>query len=159
MAIEIQPKPVGGVGYPMVMAVLSGSELLGALTSGARQGDRIESYWTNFMGMIEPSYADVGPLASELARNGIAHSYLSHLGVMVIRGQPARHLTLSGGEVVLDCLELYSHFRRSFIEHAEPAIQADLTAVQRRLDTLVQHDEVKARALIAKLPPERFPRS
>lgn len=26
MATEIQPKPMGGVGYPMVMAVLSGSE-------------------------------------------------------------------------------------------------------------------------------------
>src|SRR6266851_4683170 len=35
MATEIQPKEIGACGYPMMMAVLSGSELLGALTSDA----------------------------------------------------------------------------------------------------------------------------
>jgi hypothetical protein len=35
MATEITPKEVGAVGYPMAMAGLAGSELLGALTSDA----------------------------------------------------------------------------------------------------------------------------
>jgi hypothetical protein len=158
MATEIPPKPVGAVGYPMVMSVLSGSELLGTLTSNAKQANRIEMYWGTFMAQIDPRYGDLGEIASEMARNGIAHSYLSHLGVLVVRGDAGRHLTLEGDEVVFDCLELYGHFRRSIEEHARPYILDHLDEAQRRLDSLLQNDEAKVRPRLGKLPAERFPR-
>lgn len=103
MATEVQSKEMGACGYPMVMAVLSGSELLGAMTSDAAQADRIEAYWKTYMAKVDPLYGYLGKIASQLARNGIAHTYLSHLGVLVVRGHSRRHLTLSESEeVILD---------------------------------------------------------
>jgi len=157
MATEIRLKEFGAVGYPMVMAVLSGSELLGALTTDVSEDNRIETYWKTYLAQVDPKYGDLGKIASALARNGIAHSYLSHQGVMVVRGDPGRHLSLYGGEVIFDCLELYAHFRQSYDLHARSWILEHVPDAQRRIDALVRHDKVRAQSLISKLPAERFP--
>jgi hypothetical protein len=148
---------MGAVGYPMVMSVLSASELLGALTSDASQTNRIRAYWENFLVRIDLRYGDLGDIASELARNGIGHSYLSHLGVVVTRGAGDRHLSLDGDEVVFDCLELHAHFRRSYEEYARSYILDHVGDAQRRVDELLRYDQLKARSKITNLPPERFP--
>jgi hypothetical protein len=157
MGTEIHPKPIGACGYPMVMAVLAGSELLGALTSDASQTNRIEIYWMTFMAKVDSRYDHLGRIAKELARNGIAHSYLTHLGVQVVRGDPARHLTRSAsGELIFDCVELAAHFRESY-EHARAYILDNVDAAQRRLDELFRHDGEKVRSLLGDLPSEQFP--
>jgi hypothetical protein len=157
MATEVPLKEVGACGYPMVMAVLTGCELLAAITSDAAQDDRIETYWKTYMAEVDPLYGYLGQIASQLARNGIAHTYLAHLGVLVVRGNPRRHLTLSENEeVVLDCLELYSQFRQSYEDHARPFILENINDVQRRVDELVRYDRVKAKSLIGALPFDRF---
>jgi hypothetical protein len=69
MATEVQRKEMGACGYPMVMAVLSGSELLGAMTTDAAQDDRIEAYWKTYMAKIDPLYGYLGKIASQLARD------------------------------------------------------------------------------------------
>lgn len=157
MATEVQSKEIGACGYPMVMAVLSGSELLGAMTSDIAQGDRIESYWKTYMAKVDPLYAYLGKVASQLARNGIAHTYLTHLGVLVVRGNPRRHLTLSmSEELIFDCLELHKDFRESYETRARPCIVENIQDAQRRVDALVQHDRIKAKSLIDELPFDRF---
>ncbi|HEY3945730.1 MAG TPA: hypothetical protein VGL78_10920 [Solirubrobacteraceae bacterium] len=153
MATEIQPKELGAVGYPMVMAVLSGSELLGALTS--KGGNRIETYWTTYMAQVDWHYEYLGKIAKKLARNGIAHRYLSHLGVLVQRGGD-RHFMRFGGELVFDCLQLDADFRRSYTDYARPYILDHKDAAQSRLDALLEHDLENAK-LISKLPPKLFP--
>jgi hypothetical protein len=157
MATEVQLKQMGACGYPMVMAVLSGSELLGAMTSDVAQDDRIETYWKTYMAEIDPLYGYVGKIASQLARNGIAHTYLAHLGLLVVRGNSPRHLTLSENEeVILDCLELHTQFRESYEAHARPYILENINDAQRRVDQLVRYDHVKAKSLIGALPLDRF---
>ncbi len=157
MATEIQPKKMGACGYPMVMAVLSGSELLGAMTGGVAQNDRIETYWKTYMAKVNPLYGHLGKIASQLARNGIAHSYLTHLGVLVVRGDSRRHLTLSESEeVIFDCLELYKQFRVSYEARARPYILGHVGDVQRHLDDLVRDDRIKAQSLIGRLPFDAF---
>ncbi len=157
MATEVQLKEMGACGYPMVMAVLSGSELLGAMTSDVAQDDRIETYWKTFMAEIDPLYGYLGKIASQLARNGIAHTYLAHLGILVVRANRRRHLTLSENEeVILDCLELYAQFRKSYEAHARPYIRENVDDAQRRVDELVRYDRVKANSLISALPLDRF---
>jgi hypothetical protein len=80
--------------------------------------------------------------------------------VLVVRGNPRPHLTLSEGEeVVFDCIELYAQFRQSYDAHARPYIHANLQDAQRRVDALVRHDRVKARSLIDALPFEHFPQT
>lgn len=157
MATEVQPKEMGACGYPIVMAVLSGCELLGAITSDVTQENRIDTYWKTYMAKVDPLYAYLGKIASQLARNGIAHTYLAHLGVLVLRGNPRRHLTLSEGEeVIFDCLELYAHFRQSYEAHARPYILDTPQDAQRRIDQLVRYDTIKAKSLIGALPFDRF---
>ena len=65
MATEIQPKVTGAVGYPMVMAVLSGSELLATLSSDVSQTSRIEAYWGTYMAKLDRRYGDLGEIAAE----------------------------------------------------------------------------------------------
>ena len=157
MATEIKPKEIGAVGYPMAMAVLAGSELLGALTSDVAKTNRIEHYWTTYMARVNEKYGDLAAIAAELFRNGIAHSYLSRPGVAVVRGGVEWHLQRHPSlGVVLDCVKLYRDFRRSYEDYAKRYILDNVTEAQGRLDKLTQHDHVKARR-VEQLPPERWP--
>lgn len=156
MRTEIKPKEMGAVGYPMLMAVLAGSELLGKLT--ADTGDPIERYWKTHMARVDERYADVAAIAKDLCRNGLAHMYLTKPGVGLVRGQPTRHMALEhGNELIIDCLVLHDHFKQSYENHARPAIQGSLQHAQRRLNALVAHDARKSAQLLKKLPPSRFP--
>lgn len=60
MANEVTLKEIGAVGYPMVMAVLSGSELLTALATDEKKDNRIETYWTRYMAKVDVRYGDLG---------------------------------------------------------------------------------------------------
>jgi hypothetical protein len=100
----------------------------------------------------------VAELVAEAARHGIAHTYLSWPGVGVVRGAPERHLGREGDALILDCLELYDDFRRSYLEHVRPEILKDLEAAQRRFDLVTKHDFRKGMDLVNRLPPDRFPR-
>jgi len=153
MATEITPKEIGAVGYPMVMTVFSGSDFLGALTGD--NGNRIQEYWDTYMAQVNDLYGDLGKIADDLFRNGIAHNYLSRPGVAVVRGAPDRHLKLTCDGVNFDCVELYRDFRRSYEDYAKPYIVNNATDAQRRLDKLTEHDHLKAR-LVKQLPPERW---
>jgi hypothetical protein len=155
MATEIKPKEAGAVGYPMTMALLAGSELLGALTSDVPDRRRIEHYWGNYLKLVNEKYGDLGAIAKELFRNGIAHSYLSRPGVLVIRGRPELHLQLSSQGLIVDCITLYEDFRQSYEIHARSAILEHRAAAQRRLNKLTEHDHLKI-GLLERLPAERW---
>lgn len=157
MKTEIRVKEVGAVGYPMVMSVLSGSELLAALATDAKN-NLIKTYFETFLSRIDERYADVAELAADAARHGIAHNYLSWPGVAVARGAAERHLGLEGNELILDCVMLYDDFRRSYEDHAKPAIIKDLGAAQRQFDWLTRNDLRKGMDMVARLPESRFPR-
>jgi hypothetical protein len=156
MATEIKPKDIGAVGYPMAMAVLAGSELLGALVSDITKSKRIGNYWTRYMAKVDRKYGDLGEIATDLFRNGIAHSYLSRPGVAIVRGDRRWHLRRSRLGVTLECVQLYEDFCRSYTEHAKPFILEHARKAQGRLDRLIEHDHLKAR-LVANLSSERWP--
>jgi hypothetical protein len=92
MKAEITLKQCGSIAYPMMMAVLSGSEMLGALTSDAKKANRIATYWAQVHGPYRPALRRTGRDRGPGVSHGIAHNYLSWLGVGVVRGQPHRHL-------------------------------------------------------------------
>jgi hypothetical protein len=69
MATEIKPKEIGAVGYPMTMAVLTGSELLATLASDVAKANRIEHYWTTYMTKVDRKYGTLArsrPSCSEM---------------------------------------------------------------------------------------------
>jgi hypothetical protein len=155
MRDHIPAKASGAVCYPMLLAVLAGSELLGELTSD--RGDPLEHYWTEFMAKIDAKYASAAAIAKDLCRNGLAHVYLTKPGIGVVRGEPSRHLRReSESLLILDCLVLHEHFRQSYERHAGPAIRSSPKEPQRRLEKLMAHDHAKSKSLMSRLP-EQFP--
>jgi hypothetical protein len=156
MKDETTLKEFGSVGYPMVGAVLSGSELLGALTGDVKEDNRIEHYWSGYMAQVDKRYRYLGRIAKQLIRNGVAHIYLSHTGVGVVRQAPQRHLRRERDELVWDCEQLYVDFRRSYEDHAKAYILDHLADAQRRLDKLTRYEAELARQ-VTNLPQELFP--
>ena len=79
----------------------------------------------NYMAMADPNYALIGDVAQDLHGNGIAHSFMTKTGVMVIRGYRDFHLTTEGegtaAVLYLDCLALAEHFEASY-PHARAAL-------------------------------------
>ena len=133
---------LGSCGYPIVMSILTGCELLGALTTD--DNSRIEHYWRRYMARINPKYDHLAKIAVTVCRHGIAHRFLTYAGVEVTRDAPDGHLRRERDTLVFDCLELDTDFRRSYEEHAKPEIENDRSNSQRRLNGLVQHDFAKA---------------
>jgi hypothetical protein len=149
-----------GVAYPIVMAVLSGCELLGYLLGDdgvADAGHAIERYWRDYMARIKPRYGPLAAIARHLCRNGIAHVYLSKPGVAIVRGEPDRHLKREPDGIVFDCLVLAAHFKRSYLEHARADIMERGAEAQQRLDDLMRGYKRHADCLLRELPLDLFP--
>lgn len=140
-----------------MMSILAGTELLGGIVSPAGQGNRIETYWKRYMASVNNRFNYVAEIASDLTRNGIGHSYLTHFGVLVVRGAPSLHSTRPSNDwFTFDCLELDRDFRRSY-ELAIADILADREEAQKRVSRLVEHDLEKARRQLQALPIGLFP--
>ena len=153
-ALEI--KPVGAVCYPIMMAVLAGSELLGVLTG--KGGSGVAHYWEEFMSRVEPTYGQLGELADVLLRNGLMHAYVTKPGVGIRRDDPDAHLTTdASGLHVFNCDVLAEHFKTSYRDHARAAIYADRARAQQRLDDRVMaHAAKQASTILASIPAGVF---
>jgi hypothetical protein len=79
-------KTGGGVGYPMVATALAGIELFGGLTSketfNPHEGKK---YFKEFWQLVYPHHAALGSPVYELARNGLAHQFLT-AAIVVSKG-------------------------------------------------------------------------
>ena len=158
MAEEIISKEFGAVCYPMLMAVLAGSELLGCLTGG-RKGKEVHDYWAGFMSRINPDYADLGELAQQIMRHGLMHTYVTKPGVEVVRDIAAAHLTTHDGVLVVDCCVLSDDFRQSYLQHAKGFIMSNRQAAEQGV-AVIQREATKQQAMraleaidLAQFPP------
>jgi hypothetical protein len=128
----IPTAPTGAAAWPMVISVLSGMELLGALLFdqpfNAHKGDTYFShYWTHFLGAAYPEYQSIpggDGLIRSLVRHGLAHSFLTAPGIMVtknrtnhLRFYPAPLNTLS-----IDSLQFTDDFVGSYKARACPIV-------------------------------------
>jgi hypothetical protein len=120
-------KDSGACGYPMVMAVLAGSELLGLLAGvGTNHKDRLVGYWQRHMKQVRPRYADLGEVAYGLMRNGLMHAYVTKPNIIVVRRRPDCHLVYEPpGVLFIDCITLADDFRASYLDHAKDEILND----------------------------------
>lgn len=159
MKDDIEWKDLGAVCYPMLMAILAGSELLGRLTGG-NTSRAVAHYWTTFMSQINPLYADLEAVAQELLRNGLMHTYLTKPGVGVVRKIPGAHLTTDDGVILLDCCVLADDFRESYLRHAKPYVCSERDAAERHV-LQVHQDATQARSsrTLAAIDVTRFPRT
>lgn len=159
MTDDIEWKEQGAVCYPMLMAVLAGSELLGRLSGSTANGE-VEHYWNEFMSRINPLYEELGQVAQDVLRNGLMHTYFTKPGIGVVRKIPGAHLTTDFGLVLLDCCALADDFRESYQKHAKGFLYGNREAVDPRVEGLERDaTHIRSSRAIEAINRERFPRT
>lgn len=105
----------GGIGYPCLMTIISGMELLGILISGNTGKNAFNSFW-DFLSHKNSQYAspELRDLFRSTIRNGVAHYYLPKYGIYVHYKRTEIHLkkaVFNGQEGIgISCLALYTDF-------------------------------------------------
>ena len=129
--IEYVPvKHPGAVGYPIVMSVCSGIEMLGALMEGKQESpysskDVIKyfgHYWKYYLFNANPAYKQHVELARNLIRNALAHGFATKPGIGVTRQGNLLHLQVYNGQFIINANCFYEDFKQSYLQHAKPLI-------------------------------------
>lgn len=112
--------PYGAAGYPLLMTVFAGIELLGNLVSAnvfdKNKGDeRFKEFWQNYLYPKDPLRRNAGPVLYRLARHGLVHAFVVKGDLTVYKGVPYMHLTKSAnGAVSVDAAELAADLQRVY---------------------------------------------
>jgi len=119
-------KTCGAVGYPLLMTVFAGIELLGNLVSSSafdpmKGAERFAEFWRDYLYTGNPSRQAAGPVLYRLARHGLAHAFLVKGDLDVYKGHPHMHLTKSAsGAVSVDAVELANDLRATYESNIKP---------------------------------------
>jgi len=110
----------GACGYPMLMSILSGIELIGALnwekaiTPEMVQRGHSKKFFDNGWKMTfsNTKYLEKDNLQifRKLIRNGLAHQFLSKPYISIDKGQPSLHLQTKNGFFHVDSIEFFRDF-------------------------------------------------
>src|SRR5713226_2228254 len=82
----------GAMGYPIMVEIIAGMELLGALlmtdtidfsTEGKDGNNYFKNYWDNYFSYLDPTYMAYRSLFRQLIRNGIAHNFVGKPGIFI----------------------------------------------------------------------------
>ena len=105
--IKLPPgKRYGAVGYPMVMTVLSGIEVLGALTSKAQFSPgngaaRFGEFWRGYMYADSEGFQRLDSLVYNLIRHPLAHCFMTKPMIQVTKHHDPGHLCRTQDDVVI----------------------------------------------------------
>lgn len=120
----------GAAGYPMILTLCAGMELLGALLRPPNKEKFNEDdgiryfghYWKHYLSKVNPEYEQFGEVARTLVRNGLAHLFMTKPRIGVVKSNPKLHLKQVEDHLVLDAVQLYEDFKKSYLEYAKPGI-------------------------------------
>lgn len=120
----------GAAGYPMILTICAGMELLGALLAPTKNEKFNDSdgikyfghYWKYYLSVSEPNYKKYGQVMRSLVRNGLAHMFMTKPRIGVVKSNPVLHLQDFDNHLIIDAVRLYEDFKRSYIEVAKPVI-------------------------------------
>jgi len=147
--VDVRPATgmtTGACGYPLVMTVCSGVELLGALCSDKKlifRGKKKEPefaqnnfvrYWRKHMYPQVPHLRRVGRGIYALVRNGLAHSFLKKGPVVVVKGGQGgdaitaipgrrRQVIVDASQLGVDFIASYEAMRAAIAPAAERAME------------------------------------
>ena len=119
----------GEVGYPIVMTVFSGCELLGRLMVPGNTRAAFVSYW------VEHLYPGTDRAGAEalyrLVRSGAGPGFVAMPGIRVTTSRSQDHLSMADGAFVIDALTLDDDFRASYTAGAGRSGRAGRTGTPR----------------------------
>lgn len=135
----------GGVGYPMIMTVCAGIELLGGLLTKKNfnkyDGDEyFINYWNSYLTETDPCYFGYAKDIYELARHGIAHAFITKPGILITKQySPLAKVGLNKhyNQVDIDCIKFYKDFEKSYIQLLKPKLESLQQVMQKNLDKML----------------------
>ncbi|KKP54752.1 MAG: hypothetical protein UR47_C0011G0001, partial [candidate division WS6 bacterium GW2011_GWB1_33_6] len=113
--LDAKHKDSSGIGYPCLITILSGMELLGILISGDE--DHAFKYFWERLEEENDIYksSKLRHIFRQTIRNGIAHYYIAKTGIYVHNDNPENHLnkvTIQGiNGIYVSCSALYNDFK------------------------------------------------
>lgn len=147
----------GGCAYPMLSAIMSGSELLGLLLSKRKlyfegnpektekaildEGQNgFHRFWKNYMSAINPRYKPLNLLFRKLIRNKLSHNFLTGTYIEVGGNPDYEHLFLSKNppRLVIKPQDLFLDFKKAVEDYLEN-FQKNSEDVQARINELEKY--------------------
>ncbi|MEA3245621.1 MAG: hypothetical protein U9Q74_05640 [Gemmatimonadota bacterium] len=151
------------VGYPILMTVFAGVELLGALLTEGQHGtdrDDFVHYWTKYL--YPPSKRPKTDEEAEIIYNGVRHGVMHHFfpkGQVGITGtDPGAHMTCrDDGVLILDTKVLVDDFVGAYEKHVVKILNTPTgipsrELMQKRLDDIRAAGRKKMGNLYAVFP-------
>lgn len=155
-AIKLEKgKIYGAVGYPMLMSISSGIELLGGLLSEKNFSTRDDDeyfnvYWDSCLTAYKSLYTkEICNVIRNLVRHGIAHTFLAKPDIYIKKGDPSVHFKYDRNGFWIDPVLFFEDFRRSYQEKFKPLINPE--TVQKRLNEMLQKYGLSSSALLSKI--------
>jgi hypothetical protein len=107
----------GNIGYPCVMTILTGMELLGFLLSGDEKC-AFNIFW-NKLAQHNKIYKsnELRKIFRQVIRNGIAHDYFPKAGIYLHYDNPEKHLSMVENEkkaLYVSCTALFQDFKELY---------------------------------------------
>jgi len=148
-------RPHAQIGYPLLMTVFAGMELMGGLLDTstfkmAGKGDKyFVLYWRKFLYPPPSSRSGLALDVYKRMRNGIAHGFMVTGKVAVTTADPQRHLAVDANGVFYidavqfakDFIESYARFK-TLLDPNKPS--AVLTNMKKRLKEIATEHAAKA---------------
>src|SRR5713101_2638674 len=124
----------GSLGYPIMVSIIAGMELLGALlmtdtvdfsTEGKAGNDYFNNYWDNYFSCVDPKYKAYRSLFRQLIRNGIAHTFVGKPGIFIIKDETAPLISPDQERYKLNvnAVVFYRDFKKSYEERVKPIVE------------------------------------
>jgi hypothetical protein len=133
------------VGYPTLMTVFAGVELLGSLLRDGDHGTRdddFQHYWTDYLYPDRPRSSEEAEIIYSFVRHGIMHHFFPKGMVGVTGSDPGAHMTChSDGVLILDVKVLVDDFVRAYDQRVKPLLSVSSgkpsrASMQKRLDDI-----------------------
>lgn len=115
------------VGYPKLMTLCAGAELLGALLNDGATGTRKEKdfvdYWTTYLYPHLAGSHEKAEAFYVLVRHGVMHHFFPKGPIAVGRGQPELHMTTdAAGVLFLNVDKLIDDFITAYEDRVVPIL-------------------------------------
>lgn len=134
----------GACGYPIVMTILAGMELLGFLLGNKEKfsdksgNEYFKNYWKNYFCKLNKKYAINGieGLIRNLVRHGLAHNFLTKPNILIYK-EPKKNINFldkTKKTISIEVYEFFYCFKESYIKFVKNGNKKNM---QKRLDSII----------------------
>jgi hypothetical protein len=133
------------VGYPSLMTVFAGVELLGSLLGEGEfgtDGEDFRHYWTKYLYPNRPRTSEEAEIIYAFVRHGVMHHFFPKGMVGVTGSDPGAHMSCrSDGILILDVKVLTDDFVSSYNQNVKPLLsltagRPSRVSMQKRLNDI-----------------------